>query len=630
MKKFFYHEHVRFYILSFLALGFFITTGIFAYQTKDYNEFFFARDYGVLIDFNDGWIDEEGREVNLESLDYKDCDTKDYYLFHRIIPDGLLGEESLCFEVKHMGYAIYFDDREYDGYEEGEIPEDMDFYLEEIDESAEDYTDFDKSIADYFTEFRDEYGVDYIASSGDGRGSGIGSRGAGTYLKTMQMYSSDSGDTIYLQLFPVYKSSSISNIMIEPANAYIRYRILSALPKYIICLIIIITGVVVIVISIIIRDSSSIKIYEALSVLIILVGSWSLIETHFLDYILGTSEFLHTISYFLLMSMAYPVALFSDTVTLKPHKKMAGIVFWITVSLIIVCTFLNYNDIWDFHDSIILSDALIMITGVIVIVRIIADQKFRRDNDLHVNMNWINVSLAIVTLFGFADLLTYFDILKVSAALDNSFFTRIGVLIFTAGMFVNVFKEVVDRNRQADKAGTYMEMAFTDALTGIPNRGAFLLKESELADRMKDLSKRKKDTNFQIVYIAFDLNGLKIVNDTLGHAKGDDYIIAAAGFLMQSFAEYGYVYRIGGDEFASFIASDNAVARYEECIGKLIELIKGYNASSDKDVQMHIAYGYGIWQPGDPRTISQIEKEGDEAMYEKKRLMKKEAAKYKG
>ena len=42
---------------------------------------------------------------------------------------------------------------------------------------------------------------------------------------------------------------------------------------------------------------------------------------------------------------------------------------------------------------------------------------------------------------------------------------------------------------------------------------------------------------------------------------------------------------------------------------------------------MHIAYGYSVWRPGDTRSISEIEKEGDEAMYEKKRQMKKEAAK---
>ena len=626
MKKYFTRERVRFYILGFLALSFFTTTSIYSLRTKDVNELWFTGDDGTVIDFDDGWLDEDGNEVNLQELSYHDHNEKDSYLFHRIIPDGLTGEESLCFEVKHMGFAIYFDDREYDGYEPGETPDDLDFELVEY-ETPTDSEEFSNTVYEHYFNYVDQYGVDYVAFMGDGHGSGLGSRGAGTYLKTMQLYATDSGDTIYLELFPVYSSSKISSIRIAGANSYIRYRILKALPRFVVCLLIIVTGLVVVIMTLIIRGNASVKIYESLAALIMLIGTWSLIETHLLDYILGSSEYLHTISYFVLMSIAYPVAVFSDTVTLKPHKNISGFIFWATVFLILFCTIVNYLDIFDFHETVYMSDTLIFVTGIFVVLRILADQKFRIDNDLHVNMSWINTSLSIITLLGFVDLFRYINILKMERVLDSSFFTRIGVLVFTIGMFINLFQEVFHRNRQADKAGTYMEMAFTDALTGIPNRGAFLLRESEVAERMKDAAKRKKDVNFQIVYVALDLNGLKIVNDTLGHATGDDYIIAASGILMQSFSEYGSVYRVGGDEFACFIESDGAVVKCEECIGKMIEMIKEYNKNSDKEMQMHIAYGYSMWQPGDNRSITELEKEGDEAMYEKKRQMKKEAAK---
>lgn len=626
MKKYFTQERIRFYILGFLALGFFVTTSIFSLRTKDVNEFFFTSEEAVCIDFNDGWIDENGNEVDLELLRFHDHEEKESYLFHKVVPEGLVGEESLCFEVKHMGFAIYFDDREYDGYDMWDTPDGLDFEVDEID-SFDTLSDFEKKVADHFNQYAYDYSLDYIAYDGDGYGSGLGSKGAGTYLKTMQLYTSDCGDTIYLELFPVYSSSSIRHISIEPANAYIRYRILSALPRFLVCLVIIITGIVVIVMTFIVREASSSKIYESLAALIILIGTWSMIETHFIDYILGSSEYLHTISYFTLMSMAFPVAVFSDTVTLKPHRNISGIVFCLTVALIIFNTFANYLHIFDFHETVYLSDLLILVTGVFVLIRIIADQRFRMQNDLHVNTNWINISLTVITLMGFIDLLRYLNVISIFKIFDISFFTRIGVLIFTIGMFINMFEDIVSRNIQADKAGTYMEMAFTDALTGIPNRGAFLLKESEISDRMKEVSKRKKDVNYQIVYVALDLNGLKIVNDTLGHATGDDYIIASSKILMKAFFEYGYVYRTGGDEFASFIVSDNAEDKCKECIRSMLEMVEDYNKNSDKDMQMHIAYGYSVWSVGDPRTIDEVEKEGDEAMYEKKRQMKKEAAK---
>lgn len=635
MNKLFASTRVRYYILGFLALSFLLSTGIYSLRTEDINELAFYKEDGVNIHFDQDWIDEYGNHVNLDELKFYDHEVKESYLYHKVIPEGLIGEESLCFEVRHMGFIIYFDDRDYDGYEYGETPDNLDFLVDVVDVPKEKTDDIkaasQKTFEDIVTinilKYRDKYGVDYIAYEGDGHGSGLGSDGAGTYLKTMQLYATDAGDTVYLELFPVYSNSKINHIMIEPANSYIRYRILQALPRFIVCLIIIITGVTVLIICLLMKGNMSVKIYEALASLIILVGVWSSIETHLIDYILGTSEYMHTVSYFLLMVMAYPIAVFSDTVMLKPHKNIANFIFFITIALIIFCTLLNYLDIFDFHETVYISDSLILITGIFVMYRIIADQKFRRENDLHVNTNWIDVSLAIITILGFVDLFRYMNVLNIKSVFDSSFFTRIGVLIFTLGMFINIFEEVVHRNQQADKAGTYMEMAFTDALTGIPNRGAFLLKESEISDRMKSAFKRKKDGNFQIVYVALDLNGLKIVNDTLGHATGDDYIIAASGILMQSFSEYGYIYRVGGDEFASFIVCDNAVNVCEECLQTMREKIKEYNQTSDKEMQMHIAYGYSVWKPGDSRTISELEKEGDEAMYQKKRQMKKEAAK---
>ena len=295
MKKYFTAGRVRLYILGFLALSFFISTSVYSYRTKDVNELFFSREDGIVIDFTDDWIDEDGNIVNLDELKFFDHEEKESYVYHKIIPDGLLGEESLCFEIKHMGFCIYFDDRDYDGYEYGDVPEDLDFLVDVVDvpkdttekiEASEEKS-FDDIVTVNFIKYHEEYGVDYIAYAGDGHGSGLGSRGAGTYLKTMQLYNTDSGDTVYLELFPVYSSSKISNIMIEPANSYIRYRILTALPRFIVCLVIIVTGLVVLVITMIIKNDVAVKIYEALAVLIILIGTWSLIETHLFEYILG-------------------------------------------------------------------------------------------------------------------------------------------------------------------------------------------------------------------------------------------------------------------------------------------------------------------------------------------------------
>lgn len=76
----------------------------------------------------------------------------------------------------------------------------------------------------------------------------------------------------------------------------------------------------------------------------------------------------------------------------------------------------------------------------------------------------------------------------------------------------------------------------------------------------------KKDTDgiplaSEFVYAALDVNGLKGVNDTLGHAAGDELIQGAAECMKRCFGSYGRVYRIGGDEFASIIFVDEEKAK---------------------------------------------------------------------
>lgn len=65
----------------------------------------------------------------------------------------------------------------------------------------------------------------------------------------------------------------------------------------------------------------------------------------------------------------------------------------------------------------------------------------------------------------------------------------------------------------------------------------------------------------EFVYAALDVNGLKSINDTLGHVAGDELIQGAAECMKRCFGSYGRVYRIGGDEFASILFVDEEKAK---------------------------------------------------------------------
>lgn len=97
---------------------------------------------------------------------------------------------------------------------------------------------------------------------------------------------------------------------------------------------------------------------------------------------------------------------------------------------------------------------------------------------------------------------------------------------------------IVERTRALASA------SFVDQSTQLLNRRAFEEKKAELS-----MGPLKDD----FVYVTADLNGLKGVNDTLGHAAGDELIRGAAQCLKACLGKYGDVYRIGGDEFAAML-----------------------------------------------------------------------------
>ena len=84
----------------------------------------------------------------------------------------------------------------------------------------------------------------------------------------------------------------------------------------------------------------------------------------------------------------------------------------------------------------------------------------------------------------------------------------------------------------------YKELSCTDVLTGLKNRNAFIQAQQEL------------QVDGRTCLVVADLNGLKQINDSLGHRQGDEAIRRAAQAVQQAFSGLGECYRIGGDEFA--------------------------------------------------------------------------------
>jgi diguanylate cyclase (GGDEF)-like protein len=117
---------------------------------------------------------------------------------------------------------------------------------------------------------------------------------------------------------------------------------------------------------------------------------------------------------------------------------------------------------------------------------------------------------------------------------------------------VGVFQDVTDRYRMET---TLRRDADTDALTGLANRAAFDRALAAAMTRARD-TQGGQDRRVPLLLVLVDLDGFKVINDTLGHAAGDDVLRQVGAALRALPFRTTLAARIGGDEFALLVEGD--------------------------------------------------------------------------
>ncbi|MBO4900821.1 MAG: sensor domain-containing diguanylate cyclase, partial [Lachnospiraceae bacterium] len=150
---------------------------------------------------------------------------------------------------------------------------------------------------------------------------------------------------------------------------------------------------------------------------------------------------------------------------------------------------------------------------------------------------------------------------------------------------------------QRNNHNKLVEYSFHDALTTAGNRRAIIKYEKEELDKSRSFG-----------YLMCDINGLKGVNDNLGHEAGDAMIKAVADCLMQIFGREN-VFRMGGDEFAVYFYAESLEA-FEEKVDEVKALL------DEKDCCVSMGIAFASDGEADLRVLK---KEADDRMYENKR-----------
>ncbi len=176
----------------------------------------------------------------------------------------------------------------------------------------------------------------------------------------------------------------------------------------------------------------------------------------------------------------------------------------------------------------------------------------------------------------------------------------------------NVDNEVRKEKQHFIELNAEKRLARRDELTGVKNKTAYRELEESVQGNMD------KGMDFlTFALIVCDTNNLKQVNDTQGHAVGDEYIKASSRLLCDIFV-HSPVFRVGGDEFVVFLRGNDYESRHE-LMDKLRSQVLENRRTGEGVI---LASGMAEYDPANDSFVSDIFERADKEMYEDKQRLK--------
>ena len=199
--------------------------------------------------------------------------------------------------------------------------------------------------------------------------------------------------------------------------------------------------------------------------------------------------------------------------------------------------------------------------------------------------------------------------------------TRQAIAVLVCGVLISLLVFVLVRvlahgrahalRLVAEKTDQLRYQAVHDALTGLPNRALIL-------DRAQQLIARARRDRTQAAAMFLDLDNFKTVNDSFGHAVGDELLRAVALRISGVLREPDTVGRLGGDEFVVLVESEAHAARVELIAERLLEVLREpFQLESLGDGSISLSASIGI-ALGDRPTADALLRDADIALYQAK------------
>lgn len=516
--------------------------------------------------FSEGWVTADGDEANISKLqDIGNIPAGVEFSVKNTLPRELGGDSSLFFRSKNIYYSVYVDD---------EL-----VYSPEVPESI------------------------------------LYTNSFGTRWSIVELAPEYGGKTVEIRITKAYDSSraSIDSIRIGNSAGMVLEIISERIVAFITCVLLLFVGLLLVIVDAPINMQTR-KNHELLYLgfFALSIAAWCFAETNLVQLFNDDSRMMQIVSCYSLMLIPIPAILYLDAAFGFRYKWLKPAFCTLSAVQVLTCWTLHLTGIADIRETLTVTHIMLALSAVIFFYIVVKNSVFKGKSQKRNFFRFLRgIGLSGISIATVIDLVRFY----LNVGTDNAMFVRIGLLIFVVCYGSSSLENTVNAVKLGVKSELISKLAYHDGLTGVGNRTAF-------EERLAELDKERPDTN-SVGIVMFDVNDLKFINDNLGHQYGDSMITKSAELISAAFSELnGECYRIGGDEFAVIVSSDDALDKCENGLERFIKSVDRYNEAPDKDFRVSIAYGYEIYDKSIHTRTMDIYKRADANMYKTKREIK--------
>ena len=437
----------------------------------------------------------------------------------------------------------------------------------------------------------------------------------GNLWNVMTINSKYSNQYLELQIIMVYDTNAITTdaILLGDKADIILELFAKNIVGIAISLLLMILGVVLAVIDCLPSYGKAKKNHSLLwlGLFALLTGAWCLLETNVIQFCVKDMRIIQLINNMVMIVDSMPLLLYLNSEYKIFRNRIVRIMAYINISYILLCVCVQLEGTWDIHNLLLFGVLFMRFIDIVMFVWVVKMFiRLKKEKKPLLQCSLLIAGLAFLWFFSIFETLRSLNVDR----MDRAGLIRVGMLIMCFCFATSSQMEAYKIVEQGLKYELMSKLAYSDGLTGLGNRTAYLEQLDEYADSESNIK------SLGIIYL--DVNNLKTVNDNQGHELGDDLIQIAAHIISDSFGHYGKAYRIGGDEFCVLMAGINIKEKYTKGLLTFQELIKEANLAKWYPYPIQIAHGFSICEEFTREKIDEAIAIADSEMYHNKQEMK--------